>query len=154
MASIKHTDWHDLYHEIAKYFLEQGDKNFCVPLAFCVLTGLPPSDVEQAFFDEGRKHRKGVNMFTLRKVAARFGYEFVEVNHREIIDRYPGVHKGLQKVTSHHPRRFPSAFKGESLWCWGTDHSFAIKDGELVDWSVNRAIRAYYIYRIQPLEKR
>lgn len=154
MGRIAFTNSHELYDEIAKPFKDAGDRNFCVPLALCVLTGLDPEEVRNVFLNLGRRHGHGVNMIVLRKVIAHFGYELVEVKTRDIIDRYPGVHKGLQRVTSHHPRRFPKAFFGESLYCWGTDHSFAIKNGELVDWSVNRAIRAYFIYRIQLSEKR
>jgi hypothetical protein len=67
--------------------------------------------------------------------------------HHKIIAKYPGVHKNLSNITTHHPRRFPQVWKGApNMLLSSSRHIAAFIDGEVHDWSVNNALRANTIF--------
>jgi hypothetical protein len=66
-----------------------------------------------------------------------------------MIARYPGVHKNLKSVTTHHPRRFKKVWADvEPLLFDCNQHVAAFKDGTIHDWSINAAKRVRGVYRI------
>jgi hypothetical protein len=84
-------------------------------------------------------------------MAAGVSYEEAlrRVDRETFIQKYPGVHKALQNVTTHHPARFPAAWADGRRYLLVTNHHMAyVEHGVAHDWSAGRAFRVRQIFEI------
>lgn len=128
-----------------------GEKNDCAVVAVHVATGVPYRDVLELMKKHGRESRKGTYTRITLAVLEELGFKAVCIKPREFTSLYPGVHKNLKHVTSHHMRRFPEAWAdGKTYLLQNRNHIWCVKNGVNHDWSVNRVLRATLIYRVEP----
>lgn len=157
MGRIERQGLGEIYDEVFEQGEKLGDKKNCGPIAIAIVTGRPYKEVFEKLKEHGRKKHRGCSDEVIEKTLNDFGFEFKSFScmrmHREIISKYPGVHKKLINVTTHHPRRFPLPFKnmGVSLW-FSREHVSAFMDGKIHDHAVNNSRRVNYIWLIQRKE--
>lgn len=136
----------DALHAESKCHDEDQD---CGVKAIAVACNVEYRAAHAALKAAGRKDRKGCTVHQVWVAIESLGFKSVSICTREIIRSYPGVHKNLQSVTTHHPERFASVW-AEMGACllFSCDHVSALKDGKLHDWAVGRAKRALIIFQI------
>ena len=131
---------------------EFKENNDCAVVAVSVATGTPYNVVHKIMKQNGRKEGRGTFHTITKKTLAVLGYELKTVWARDFIDRYPGRHKNLRSVTSHHPRRFHDVWAdGKTYLFQSNSHIWCVRDGENRDWSINRALRVIHIYELVKL---
>jgi hypothetical protein len=148
MPPISRVDPDQKYKELSDKFLQLGDNRFCVPLGIAILTGLDPEKVREAMNAYGRRDRRGVHRHMTRSFICMLGYNIKDINPKSIINEYRNP-QNYQSVTSHHPRRFPSVWKGRSYLMFSKGHCLAVVDGVTKDWSVNRSLVIKEIWALE-----
>jgi len=143
------VDFMNLQRESQYRFNETND---CTVKALAIACELPYSTAHALLKAKGRKDRHGFHMYKVYDVARELGFEERRIwDHQEFISKYPGIHKNLRHVTTHHPRRFPKAFdpsKTYMLLTTGGRHVLVVKGGKVHDWTVNTSMRISSIVEI------
>ena len=88
---------------------EMGERNDCAVTALAAITGKTYKQAHKALKGAGREDRKGTFQYQMEAAAESLGFRLVRVSQdfiNGIIAQYPGVHKTLQHITTHHPVRF------------------------------------------------
>jgi hypothetical protein len=133
----------------------RSEKNDCTVMAITILTGLPYFTVHCAFTAAGRKRGKGASFWVQKLACEALGFRLVKMPTGEriaIIKEYPGAHKGLSCITTHHPRRFPKVWANKPPMMFHVaGHVAAFKDGTVHDWTVNSAKRVIDIYTVEKI---
>lgn len=144
----------EAFNSIQTEALARGESNDCTVKALTVLTGRSYADVHTALRAAGRKDRRGATYQQMARAAAALGFRMVPRDWRwdqDIIAQYPGAHKNLKSVTSHHPVRFAKVWASQPAMMFGNQtHVAAFKDGVLHDWTVGRAMRFSEAYFFIP----
>lgn len=132
----------------------EGDKNFCAVIAIAAITRRPAKEIQVLLTKHGRKHGKGTPTWIIEKVIDELGFRFVRwppTKLREIIDSYPGRAVNLENITTHHPRRFPSAWAGQpDMLMFSRSHVSAFVDGKVEDWAIEHSKQVYMIWTLEP----
>lgn len=90
----------------------------------------------------GRKHRKGSYRWEQEAAINKLGFKTSKVDWRKFVSKYPGRHKNLKSVTSHHMDRFNKVWADGNTYLVYTDgHVFAVVNGVNHDWTKGRAFR-------------
>ena len=147
---IKKMPYTEVYMEVSLKSNEKLESNDCAVKTVSVAAGIDYATVHERFSKHGRKSRKGASTAMMLNVMRSFGFGWQTINMRVFIEsRYPGRHRCLKSVTSHHPDRFPSAFNDGSVYIMVTvNHAFAVRDGAVHDYSRNAALRVIGMYKV------
>lgn len=155
MTRIAKTPTTDLYRSMNSKSAAFGETNDCSVIAVATVTGCGYREAHDELCRLGRKQRRGVSAQTIIDATLAMGCGAVFVDPREFIDQYPGAHKNLKSVTTHHMDRFNEVWRdGNTYLVFTTHHVLAVIDGVNHDWTRGRALRAESIYRITPKGKR
>lgn len=132
-----------------------GETNDCAVKAVAIVCGISYHEAHAELKKQGRKARCGTYRHQTRAAIEALGFKITEWTFMEmqqfIESRYPGNHKGLKSITSHHPRRFPKAWANchPNMLFFSSSHVMAVKDGEVKDWAINNALRIQKIWEIE-----
>jgi hypothetical protein len=137
---------------------EAGERNDCAVTALAAVTGKTYKQVHKALKQAGREDRKGTFQGQAEKAAEALGFRLVRLPQSfidSIIAQYPGIHKTLKHITTHHPVRFAKVWDQvkEPLLFHVHRHYAGYADGQLHDWSVNKPKRVIDPYRLEPITK-
>jgi hypothetical protein len=152
------------YRSRADAASELGESNDCAVKAVSLITARPYAEVHKMFEEAGRKNKKGTPTEITKAVLLKMGWKMVNIGRPQVIfraeyrpdwvlditQRYPGAHKGLQALTTYHPKRFPDAWKHIPnclVQCPG--HIAAFMNGDIHDWSVTRSKRISCLYVLE-----
>lgn len=149
MARIKSTGERGEFNALHTESIRSGETNDCSVKAVAIACNVEYSVAHAALKAAGRKDRKGSYPNEIHAAIVSLGYKVVSVRSQDIISQYPGTHKNLQSVTTHHPERFAKVWEqmGTCL-IYTVGHISALKDGKLHDWAVGRAKRATWICKV------
>lgn len=143
--------------EVYAQHIAQGrtmsEHNDCAVRAVAAATGRAYDEVHALFKAEGRRDARRTPTSITWEVLKQLGFR-VEYRHAvDFIRQYPGSHAtALKSVTTHHPDRFPAAWKnGKTYLMFTPGHILAIVNGTNHDWTRGRALRAKSIYEVLPL---
>jgi hypothetical protein len=146
---IKKTNMTSLYNELrvdSARFLERND---CAVVAVAAVAGVSYAEAHRALEAQGRRKGQGTYMWQTENALKALGKKMTQLNLRTFIDQYPGVHRNLKNVTTHHPRRFPKVFDPNKRYLFRTArHILAVMGGEVNDWTVNRAMQVVTIHEV------
>lgn len=158
MPRIKHTStpeqFQKLHSEGLNEFKERGD---CAVKAIAIACDVPYRTAYALCAKHGRKHGQGTYMHITERVVKELGYEMIRWGYnkrREMIAQYPGVHAGLKNITTHHPRRFRRVWAqhdGQVMMFLTARHILTVKHGQVIDWSVNKALQVQEIYTVRKI---
>lgn len=154
MARIKATTANEKFISLQSEMKEEGDNNFCAVVAVAALTGKSGKEVSAYMIEKGRRTTgKGVHNSEILDTLREFGMTIEPVAIGPIIGQYPGVHKGLKSITTHHMDRFPAVWKegdlaDDKFIAFTPGHCLAIIDGENIDWTKGHAKRINSLYRV------
>lgn len=127
-----------------KVLVDDGDRGCCAVVAIAKITNTDVFVVQNLLEVAGRKHRCGTRRSVTKKVLEELGYKIRIVSLGEdadLISSYPGKHKYLKNITSHHPRRFPAAWDREpDQLMFTSSHVLALVGGRVHDWSCNKKL--------------
>lgn len=133
----------------------EGDKNYCAVVAVALITNTPVQKVQALMATHGRKIGRGTKRETTRKVLEELGYKIKEwsfVERHAIVLGYPAPHNNLQGITTHHPRRFPSAWAGQpDMLMFSRAHVSAYVNGIVCDWAVKHSKRVVDIWTVEKI---
>lgn len=157
MARVARTTEPSQYRAARVASYSMNERNDCAVVAIVLATGAPYEQVHSILKRNGRKDRHGTHLYQMQACLAELGFEVRRWSAGErvaVIHQYPGQHKGLASITSHHPRRFakvwarqhPNLLFFTSSW----RHVLAVRNGEVQDWTVNKAMRIEDIWEIAP----
>jgi len=149
MPAIEKTSMPSQYLEVRKGSFGKNENNDCAVVAVAIVCGVS-YDVAHAELKRcGRKDRQGTYNSITQQAVKNLGKELKFIPSHEFIRTYPGVHSKLRHVTTHHPRRFPKSFDKSKTYLWSVrGHILAVKDGTVIDWSINKAKHVYSIYEV------
>ena len=141
------TEWEEMHAKAS----EIGERNDCAVKAVAFAAGIPYERAWELLNKHGRKTGGGTLPSITEAVMKELGCELTEVKAYDFISRYPGHHsKALKNVTTHHPARFPDVWKDGQIYLMSVrGHILAVVNGEVMDWSRRRALRALRIMRVQ-----
>lgn len=145
IAATDRTEEFNLLHAIAEQFGENKD---CSVKAIAVVTGATYTQAHEAMAAQGREKGKGASVSQIENAITALGGTVETVNPRTMIDQYPGVHKGLKSVTTHHPARFAEVWAQGTYLFFTKGHVAGIRDGKNHDWTIGRAQRCWRIVRV------
>lgn len=152
MARINNIEVTPAYAAVVGAAATKGEDNDCAVRAISILSGLSYETVHDAFIAAGREVGKPTPWTVITAACAALGVTLKEVKPErtaDIIASYPGVHSALKSITTHHPVRFPKAWADQPAVMMDTGgHVAAFKDGQLHDWSVNRAMRVKKLWTV------
>lgn len=135
----------------------KDDRGMCAVIAVAAITGLSPTDAQALLAKHGRKHRCGTPRQVTKKALESLGYKITMRSStwikKNVIANYPGRHSDLRSATTHHPRRFPTA------WCAMTDclmfsrsHVSAFVKGQVDDWAIKHSKQINELWFIERSE--
>jgi hypothetical protein len=153
MARIKRSEIPLEYYRVKESELATKEKNDCTVVAVALVCKVSYEAAFAALKAEGRVDGHGASISKIGRAINKLGKHadmLTETNLRvEFISKYPGCHSTLKSATSHHPARFPKAWKnGRTYLAWSRYHAFAIIDGVTHDWSANRSLRIEGMFEI------
>lgn len=126
-----------------------NERNDCAVKALAIVCEIPYKVAHDTLSLLGRKSRHGTQMSYTEQAVELNGCKMELVDPQHFIAKYPGAHKGLKSVTTHHMERFPEAWAdGETYLIRTSGHILAVVNGQNMDCTKGRAMRAKAIYRI------
>ena len=138
----------EAFKELHAKSKEMGELNDCGVKAVAVVTGMTYEEAHAALKHLGRINGVGSNRSWITNVIESRGFTVKRIPNSHFISQYPGVHSGLQSVTTHHPARFPKPFAMGVYLMFTTTHVAACIDGKVHDWSIGRSLRVNDMYLI------
>lgn len=149
MASIKTSQRSEQFKAMCANTSAYGEKNDCSVKAVALACGVSYDVAHAEMQKQGRKQGRGASTASIELACIALGKQLNPVSPRHKIAAYPGVHKNLQNVTTHHPARFPDVWKdGKTYLAYIRGHVLAIVDGVVHDWTVGRAYRVQRILEV------
>lgn len=149
MATIKATPRTEAFNSLCNETAARNEKNDCSVKAVALVCGVSYDVAHAKMAELGRKSGRGASTTSIELAVIALGKKVEPVNPKHVIKQYPGVHKNLQNVTTHHPARFPDVWKdGKTYLAYIRGHVLAIVDGVVHDWTVGRAKRVYRIREV------
>jgi len=154
MARIERVSVSPKFSNLVQDSRMVGEYNDCAVKAIALVCDVPYAAAHAALQKHGRTTRKGTAFRAIRMAIGDLGFwlkEWSSTDRRMLIETYPGVHKNLRQITTHHPRRFPKAWaplKDKRLLLYVPKHVAAFKDGEVHDWTVNTAKRVWMVWEV------
>lgn len=141
------------YLSLKEQSVARGDFNDCTVKALALAADIPYSLAHPLARDAGRVNGRGMSSPTcvnlIREQLAKQGKRLARFEPEAIISTYPGQHKNLRHITSHHPVRFAKQWPAGTFVCFTATHVFVVKDGVVHDWSVGRALQVQFMYRVE-----
>lgn len=147
MARIGRVGYAPEFQFMMQQTSAMGDRNDCTVKALALVADITYEDAHARLAARGRKNGRGWYMEDVNLELAALGFKVRKVSPAEYIAQYPGQHKNLKNVTTHHPRRFPGVFTGNYIFR-SHRHVSAVVNGKLIDWAVNKAIHVWSIYEV------
>lgn len=128
---------------------EAGENNDCAVKAVALLASIPYDEAHALLKKLGRIDGAGTKNSLIREAFKELGCTVREVKTEYFTSKYPGIHKTLKSVTTHHPARFEEAFPKDSNFLFLTrNHAAAVLEGKTHDWSEGRALRVKWIWKV------
>ena len=150
MPAIKNTRVRsEAFEALAAISNDIGENNDCAVKAVALLASVSYDEAHAALKKLGRIDGNGTKNALIREALKGFGCTVREVKTEYFTSKYPGIHKTLKSVTTHHPARFAEAFPKDSNFAFiSTTHIAAVIEGKTCDWSEGRALRAKWIWKV------
>lgn len=154
MPRISKTSWTPNFKALADVSVVAfSETNDCAVKAIALVCDVPYEIAHAVCKKLGRKDRDGTQNWITQRAIMALGFGFRQWSFQErhnMIRSYPGAHKNLHSITSHHMRRFPAAWAGchRNMIMGNNWHIWAVKNGVCEDWSVNRSLRVDYIWEV------
>lgn len=132
----------------------QGERNDCSVVAVSLACDTPYRQVHNLLAGLGRRKRSGTHRHHTMEAIDRLGFKLRQWTMTEVermIASYPSPHRNNCKyITSHHLQRFPKAWEKAqgTLLLFSSRHVLCARGGEVLDWSVNNALRIVAIYEV------
>lgn len=133
----------DLYSNSRQELLSQGDKNFCVPLAFSIVSERPIQEVNQLMIDR-KWRRKGCGSYQKDWMNM---FDLLDLECHEITDQVRA--SGGKTVKSAIRVLDPKA----SYVVKVSRHLLAIKGGKVQDWTEGRQHRVKQVWMVKPKDQ-
>ena len=158
MARISKSNPTALTLKLTEASKEVGEKNDCSVTALAAITGKTYKQARKALAAAGRETGKGVFQPQMEAAALALGFKLEPVGAdwiESMIASYPGIHKTLKHITTHHPLRFPKSWVDvkEPLLFHVARHYAGYAKGALNDWTVDKPKRVIEIFRVVPVAK-
>ncbi len=129
-----------------------NETNDCTVVATAAVCGVSYEEAHAACAKLGRKPRKGMPHLKYIEAIKSLGFEVELVPAEKFIAKYPGNHKNLKSITTHHPARFNNVWRDGGRYILNSrGHVSACINGELHDWAVGRMKRVMYVYRVSKI---
>ena len=124
----------------------------CSVQAVAIVCGVTYAEAHAACKALGRKDGKGMSTHLIERAVEALGCKVECRRRRDFIAQYPGAHKNLQNVTTHHPSRFNKVWAdGKTYLFYTTGHVAAVVDGANGDWCRRNALRVTRIVEVTKL---
>lgn len=183
MARIKTTETSAKFNELKSEARQVGENNDCVPKALAIAFDISYEEARAACEHARTTKRGGKRGGTLTSTIAGIVHALAKTHnrkivhaaapgnsnyfepdpskvdarvaeYRKIIDSYPGAGPGLKSITTHHARRYPKVWAQlPPAIMLVARHAVGFRDGEVHDWSVNKALRVQDIFFVLPGEE-
>lgn len=155
MAKISKTQPTQVYTAASKLSKKLKEKNDCSVIALSVVTGKSYDECHAALAAAGRKNGTGAHLTEIEAAAKALGFRLERLPQSfldGIVAQYPGIHKTLKHITTHHPVRFSKVWSevSEPLLFNVNRHIAGFREGAIHDWTVNAAKRVTDLFRVVP----
>lgn len=124
-----------------------GDHNDCSVKALALVANIPYAVAHARCAERGRMIGHGMYANQLLELMCRCVH-LRRFAIDALIRTFPGQHKNLQNITSHHPVRFAKQWPKGTFVCFSTRHVFVVKDGVVHDWSAGCVLRVIAMYEV------
>lgn len=154
MSKIKSSDKQkpEGYLRFSQDRARLNETNDCTVVATAAVCGISYEEAHAACAKFGRKARKGMRRAQYLEAIKSLGFEVEAMSLRDIIAKYPGTHKNLKSITTHHPARFNNVWRDGGRYLLNSNgHVSACINGELHDWAVGRMKRVISVYRVRKI---
>lgn len=137
------------YSEIAKTQEYNSDRNCCTVVASSIAFNVPFDEMQNYFFQHGRKRNKGYNMYKIvPEIAKDYGYK-AEKFHKVPNGYYNSETKETILPSISLTVKNCTKYLTKGTFILGVrEHVLAVKNGKVEDWTRGRKHRVKYIYKI------
>ena len=149
MPNIKPRPKDPLFWEMKSSVIAKTEQADCTVIALAVMADISYSKAHQCMEAAGRTHGKPAWVSQMKRCLSSLGFTATKVHTFEMINQYPKAHQVLRTITTHHPDRFPKAWKDGTYLLVCKGHVAAVKDGVLVDWTRGRKFTVRRIYKVE-----
>jgi mannose-6-phosphate isomerase-like protein (cupin superfamily) len=142
------------YTELRQKSFSYGERNDCAVVALAAATDVPYEVVHKELAAKGRKKGGATFNCWTYELLYQLGFSRADVTKQifqEVRAKYPQRYQHRTPTVFHITHRFPSAWahiKGTYL-IETRGHILTLKDGEVLDWSVNSSLKITAIYKIE-----
>jgi len=138
----------ELYSSTSNVGRNVGETNDCTVVSTSIVTGVDYLTAHAALEQAGRKCKSGAHIYQQLKALQQLGFVAENQSARNFIAQFPGNHKSLRNLTTHHPARFAKHWPKGSFLLFTRHHVAACVDGVVHDWTNGRSKRITSIYKI------
>ena len=137
------------YAEIAMTKEYNSDKNCCTVVASSIAFNVPFDEMQNYFFQHGRKRNRGYHMYKIiPEIAKDYGYK-AERFHKVPNGYYNSETKETILPSISLTVKNCTKYLTKGTFILGVrEHVLAVKNGKVEDWTRGRKHRVKYIYRI------
>lgn len=150
MPGCKRIEAPKEYREARSVSDSMGERADCAVMAVAFACDVSYEKAHEALRLAGRKSREGTYPHTTRKAVESLGYRLVAWKTdemQEMLDSYPFPCK---TITTHHPRRCHKQWKDQGTLLFSCrSHVLCVKDGVVLDWSINRSLHVHTVYSVE-----
>lgn len=150
MSRIARTAPSEQYAVLRTHTSQHAESRDCSVIGVAAVCGISYAEAHALCAQQGRKPRRGMRLYDICRAVNAAGFTTNTVPTKEFVSRYPGSHKGLRNVTTHHPARFPHVWRdGCTYLLFTKTHVAACVNGTVHDWALNHALRVFKVVKIE-----
>jgi len=139
------------YSQMCEKANKIGETNDCSLRAITAITGADYEHVVALSYEFGRKKGHGTLNKVTMAILDKLGFKAIAFDSELLTCLYPGSHKKLNSITSHHPERFERVWPLEPKFLFSSHtHMWAVVNGRNIDWTEGRACRAVKQWVVVP----
>jgi len=144
------TDSRSKYLSLSLEAAKHNEGNDCTVRALSLACDISYDKAHEIYKSLGRKNRCGAPRFMTFEAITKAGKNFEKINIKEfILSKYPKCRHSLKTVTTKHPSVYKKIWQdGNNYLMFVRGHVLAIVNGETLDWSETRSLRANCLLKI------
>lgn len=155
MPAIAKTAYSPEFVKLQTSATERNEHRDCTVKAVALVCGVSYEIAHAALAAQGRQNRHGCYRPQQQRAIEALGFKVRKWSFQEYYDMlrsYPTEYV-YTHITTHHMRRWRKNWEGchPNMLLFTRGHVAALKNGEVIDWSINKSLRVQEIWEVEKM---